>query len=257
MKLPYVSAYAHIAEAFGPYFRKQGFELTPWAGLGYDVSLLLLFSPLPCGGILTSPETAWKRYMAYHNPKASLLTAGFTRGQHPNYLDLFQLPQNLPAFLERTYTVVEDWKPVDTMGMNMADMLLRFFQGHGQESITDAINNIYRKLHTIQRELEQDNSFFPVLVQKVWDSAYIKVNWEIFLNRWEHYYPLFDYLPFYNELEHINSMVKKISPVFQTEGPEEAVFHQLFSPFSEIKTILLKINNRYVRQELSCPDRRR
>jgi hypothetical protein len=134
----------HLADAENPipqamhsYFERQGFVLEAYQNNEDFKEALLIFAPLWDGQRYQSPEGVWAKYMSKKYPNSKLIVLSNLPAKDPNYVDLFDLPTDWPAFLSQAPTArrFETERSVFTGGMDMEERLLRFLMGHGEESL--------------------------------------------------------------------------------------------------------------------------
>lgn len=216
------------------YFERQNVRFVPYTGkdqLG-DYPGLMIFIPIEYLGQFVSPTETWRRYLARHHPKTRLIIAGVEVINHPNYLDLLALPEDFSVFFHNLKVVTEaDWQPIITEAVDMQDKLHRFYEGHGNESVTYTLSKIRRKMETLAGLLKETNyikawkEIFEPLPGEA--AAYTEGKWNELVRRWAHYAPFFHYLPFREEIEEVGRRIALIAPFFRNNCREEELYIRL------------------------------
>ena len=212
------------------------------------IDILLVVSPFYCNNIYISAEAIWKRYLHLNSPDAIMLTAGFKTAKHSNYLDLLQLPANPQAFISRAKTAAGKWEPPFSGGLNIAEKLRRFYQGHGDDSVTDVLHTIIRIFSIADVELKQYQTPFEELKADLFVSNAVTTKWRELKNRWVNYLPFFQCLPFWDIFIGVDQLFDQIDPFFATDCAEEMLFWELncLETLKQIKDQLATICNQYV-----------
>lgn len=210
-------------------------------------------------GFYYSISQTWKRYLSLHSPKTKLIVAGFSNYKNSNYIDLLNFPDDFNAFIKNTLPVSDDWEiPID--GENLLDTMLRFFEGHGRESVLSALSSLKQTINMVFTDLSLGYSFTDIWHQLI--SSQAKPELEILLHRWLQYYPYFEYLPFYPLIQEINDDFSDLSEIIACNKPDEHLFlnYPLEEKLCRIYYQLVEIDKLYIRPELyiesqSAPDR--
>jgi len=213
-----------------------------------EAKIIILSSPMYIDGVYVSAEGLWKNYLEYHTPEAILLIAGFLEAKHPNYLDLLKLPKKLEAVLSDAKTASDNWPPVTTDGLDMMEKIHRFFEGHGDESLTDAFDKILRTLRIAGDELKVHNDSYEEVKNDLLLPSKLPAKWTILKSRWANYFPYFQCLPFFELFKEIEQWLLEIDPFFETGCEQETLFWQLncLEKIEKIKSNLTSISKHYV-----------
>lgn len=180
-----------------------------------DKLIIILRSPIPVGDLLISAEQLWKNYLNVHLPETKLIIAGFSSAQAPNYIDLLDLPKNMESFLEQALPVHQYWNPVNTGALDMSQHFQRFFKGHGKESIMDVLINIQTSLKMTIDAVQNNGKDFNASVDALLND--LPQLWAEFKNRWDHYFPLFQCLPFFDLFEKSYTLINDLTPYLLQE----------------------------------------
>mgnify|MGYP005666360043 CR=1 FL=1 len=212
-------------------------------------AVVVLMSPLACNRKYISAEFTWKQYLREHLPNALFIIAGFSNFQQDNYLDLLSLPNDVPAFLNRAEPAGTNWNPVFTGGLDMRVLLARFFEGHGDESVTDELNGILRILKIAGDELKHPDVTYEEVHRELLLANRLPERWNTLNNRWINYYPNFECLPFFSLFQKVDLALQHIAPYFRGECAQEALFCELdcILHLENAKSDLVKIEQLYVK----------
>lgn len=213
-----------------------------------EAKIIILSSPIYVDGVYVSAEGLWKNYLEYHCPKAILLIASFTEVSHSNYLDLLQLPDKFADFLPKAKLANEKWGPVKSDGLDMMEKIHRFFEGHGDESLTDAFDKILRTLRIAGDELKVHHATYEEVKKELLLPNNLPAKWIVLKSRWANYFPYFQCLPFFDYFKQIETCLLEIDPFFETGCEQETLFWQLgcLEKIEKIKSNLTSISKHYV-----------
>ncbi len=220
MDIFFLATNQSVPAYFAQHVGAKGLRMVPFDyedGLS-NCKVFVLFSPLYVNGHYVSSDSVWKKYCGQYSPEMKFLTAGFANPSiSDNCLEISDLPNDLSQFITNAKTAADaNWKPTDTGGLDMMDVLRRFFNGHGNESIMQQFSKLLRIPANIQSAL---NLNFPL--QRIYDlylsDGDLAGRWQVFLNRWNRYYPFFSCLPFYPKFQEIEKLVQKINVFFQSD----------------------------------------
>ncbi|GJM34065.1 MAG: hypothetical protein DHS20C18_30660 [Saprospiraceae bacterium] len=251
-----VASQLQVVNAMKKYFTDGGFKFCHLALPVSDEALLVgsdtvvvLMSPIVCNGKYLSAELPWKQYLREHLPNNLLIIAGFSDFQGDNYLDLLHLPKNIKAFLNRAEIAGGSWEPAYTGGLDVAEQLRRFFEGHGDESVTDELNNTLRILKIARDEMKRHQAEYQSVWKDLLLANRLPSKWNTLNNRWINYYPNFECLPFFGTFVQVNLALQHIAPYFNSNCEEEALFWELdcIEHLEHAKSALVKIEQHYVK----------
>ncbi|MFN0037020.1 MAG: hypothetical protein ACKVUS_18350 [Saprospiraceae bacterium] len=226
--------------------RQHGLEHSAYQpGDAIKATHFVLFSPVWCNEQFVVCDSVWKKYFEVEKSRAfrkiGLVTAGYERAKHENYLCLLDLPEDLPAFFEEALPCHEAWQPFPVKGTDMAQALRRFYLGHGNESVLAAFDSIATKVRDIEKHratmpfekiLEGENSLVsPAKLGELWHN---------FRVRWGHYRPFAPSLPFYPRLAELEEISKNMDVFFQTGCSDVNLFaeNKVAARTQRIKDIL-------------------
>lgn len=216
------------------YFDRQNIKFTPFLDAGQlnQCQGLVLFIPIECQGQFVSPDEIWRYFLAKHYPDLQFILAGVEHIQHHNYLDLLHLPSSFSAFFHNLKpTSYNEWTPFSTEAMDMREKLHRFYEGHGDESVTFSLGKISRKMETLAKRLKQVS--YPQAWKEIFEplegetTAYTEEKWKELHRRWGHYAPFFQYLPFRKDMEEVGRRIVFLSPFFENNCRDEKLFESL------------------------------
>ena len=231
MNILYLATNPPIPAWFAQLAEPQGLHLMPYLGGGSDLvsaEAVLLFSPFFVQGQYLSPDTVWKKYCRDNHPDLNLGPASFAVQPAKNCLELSDLPQNLSAFFETALPAQTkpDWEPADTGGLNMMDVLRRFFEGHGTESLMKEMQILLRPTINIGDDLKAGTPQDEIVEIHLSDGD-LAQRWERFLSRWKRYFLMFRGLPFYPIFQEIDILTQKIAPFFLNGGKDLSLYAQI------------------------------
>jgi len=210
----------------------------------------VLIEPFKIKNIYFTISPIWKYYLAVHSPNTKLIVMGFMNYQNSNYVDLLNLPKDFNTYVENALPVSANWEiPID--GADMLDYLKRFFAGHGGNSLPSKLNAIRQTFNIAYTQLANKQTNF----KEIWNELllpYGKPEWRELMNRWQNYYPYFEYLPFYPTIQEIDQKFSEISEFFTCINPKEKLFlNQGFdSQLTSIYQKLSEIDRLYIRPEI-------
>lgn len=253
-RIAYIATNRRIGKTLESYFlqhklepKSVGFSDTDPIDLK-GINILLIVNPFRCNNIYISAEAIWKKHLHLNKPDTTLLTAGFKSVKHSNYIDLLQLPDDPHAFIAQAKVAAEKWDPPFSGGLNIEDKLKRFYQGHGDDSVTDVLHTIIRIFSIANVEMKQYGTSFDELRADLFFLNGVREKWVVLKNRWVNYLPFFRCLPFWNTFSEVDKMFDYIDPFFSADCSEEMLFWELncLETLKQIKDQLASICNRYV-----------
>ncbi len=198
----YIASNLQVADRLAMLLERESIALCllhdarkPWADSDWSaVDALLLFTPFPYEGQYIAAEKIWAHYLRIHHPGVRFFTAGLARAQPgvTNHLDLLNLPDSFSDFFGRTESPLPA-PCVDTEGLPLRDKLVRFFDGHGKESIFDVLSDITRLLGMAETAAQRHGDAFETVKTDFLNK--LPQLWAALKNRWHNYYPLLLCLP--------------------------------------------------------------
>lgn len=244
------STQSTLADKIRSRFEQDGFVVSPANYLSPSPAFtyLCLCTPVFFHNTYMATAKLWKNYLSVHHPNTKLLTIGFQAASHSNHIDLLQWPANLKEYLAKAATVSESWQPVKEEGLDVEQRLHRFFEGHGDESLTDVLHKILRVLIMARDEVKHHQVAYEEVYRELIKNSHIREKWDLLINRWVNYLPYFRGLPFYNTFEEMDNTLKAIAPFFISNCQDENLFHNLecVEALKTIKEELELIARQYV-----------
>lgn len=228
-QISYIATNRQLPQALHPWFEAQNYSLQ--ALLNYDktgipplsnTNILLLFVPFFHNNVYISIENVWKKYLELNYPNILLLTAGYIKHTHANYLDLLQLPENLEYFIEHAKSLSEFESMPFSGGLIIEDKLQKFYEGHGDESLTDELGKVYRIVTMATDEVKIHQSSYIEILENLFQANNIVEKWGVLINRWHNYLPFFEGLPFFGTFKEVDAILKQIAPFFEQECKTES-----------------------------------
>lgn len=210
--------------------------------------VLIIQEPVFINNNYLSVSLCWKNYLQLHSPKSVLLNAGFGNGQDLNYLDLLDLPRDSNAFLFNARVVDEEWTPVSTGGVDVSQKLQRFFEGHGDESVTDELHKMLRVCKIARDELKIHEAPFAEVSTELLLPNKLPHKWNVLQSRWQFYIAYFKSLPFYEDFAALEEIFNTVAPFFTGGCLDENLFWETncVERLEQLKTGLEKIESSYV-----------
>jgi len=211
---------------------------------------LIIVEPFRIDNKYSTISPIWKNYLAINYPNTKLIVMGFMDFQSRNYIDLFHLPNNFNEYLENALPVSEDWEiPID--GADILEYIKRFFAGHGGNSVLSKLNSLRQTFNIAYTGLA-DGSLSLDEIHNELLFPFGKVEWEELLNRWQNYYPYFEFLPFKPAMEKINNTFTDINEFFSDENITKQIFSekQINERLDKVYSELHKIDELYIRPEI-------
>ncbi|HMQ86376.1 MAG TPA: hypothetical protein PKB07_02230 [Flavilitoribacter sp.] len=176
-------------------------------------------------------------------------------------MGLFNLPENLESFANSIEPVKSVLPSAPLQSYDLIFKLYRFFKGHddkaadsiiaGLETIRSRMQSLF--LHYQNRQgqpylelLENILNFMDLEedIRPVSPTSPIAI-WENFKNRWDHYFPLFEWTPFYPELQTVNQLINRCFPFFQSGWKAETELTPTVNHLNQIHSTLQQIEDDY------------
>lgn len=223
-QISYIATNQLLPQAISTWFEAQNYSLKPLSihnEKGHpqlsNTNILLLFVPFFHNNVYISIENVWKKYVALHYPNILLLTAGYIKHTHANYLDLLQLPESLEYFIKHAKSVSEFDSMPFSGGLIIENKLQKFYEGHGDESLTDELGKVYRMVTIATDEVKIHHSPYIEVLENIFQANHIVDKWSVLINRWHNYLPFFKGLPFFETFKEVDAILKQIAPFFEQE----------------------------------------
>jgi hypothetical protein len=237
-------------EMIAPRFEEAGLAAHWQAPYPVDATFdaFFLLTPLFVQRTYVATASFWKNYLARHQPASKLLTMGFQAIRHPNHIDMLNWPEDLAATLQQAAIASTPWSPIPEGGIDIRKRFFRFFEGHGDESLTDVLHNILRVLIMVHDEIDQHQESFSVVFDQLISPSRIEQKWQLLLSRWVNYIPFFEGLPFYPTFAKLDRLLQQIAPFFTDGCRNEQLLRQLqcVNHLKTIKSELELIARQYV-----------
>ena len=246
--------FSNISQIYEPlhqfYFKHKNITSSCFTKEIFNFKIIVIIEPFHIQSKYATISPIWKRYLAKNLPNTKLIIMGFIDYQSKNYIDLLNLPKDFNAYLQNGLPVSADWEiPID--GADMLEYLKRFFAGHGGNSLLSKLNQLKQSVNTAHTQIVSGVASF----KEVWGELllpYAKPEWQELINRWQNYYPYFEYLPFYPAMQEINQKFSEISEIFTCNIPPEKLFlkSDIDSTLTHIHQRLTEIDKLYIRPEI-------
>lgn len=266
-----------ILEAFDQYIGKS-YQLIDYmeSRNAKSIKTLLIVDPLLVNRKFVSISKTWRRYLFVHCKNAKLIILGKRVSEHPNYLDIGQLPDDFHKWLVEDAKSISDfefrrkevegldpetiidhfedsWEETLSLPGECIDLKLQqFFDGHGNVSLISRLIALRMTLVIAYNKVIANG----VDHAKVYQEFIIphKNEWDHFKNRWDTYRSYFNVLPFISEIEAIEKIISEIQLFFEKNIKSSEHFHQ-FKCHDKVKWVQeeLKQIEPFSRIEFFCP----
>ncbi|MDD2600504.1 MAG: hypothetical protein PHO37_14980 [Kiritimatiellae bacterium] len=173
-----------------------------------DHKKILFFDPFDIDGNYLNYHSVYRRYLQLHNPEAKMVVLGLWLIDHPNYIDIFHLPDSLEDVFSRAKTAKEQCT-LTLGGEDAGDTLKSFFSGHGDKSLMSSLINLVPALNTSHYEIVCNNEDWNYVFEKLIEPYSIS-GIEQFMQRWGNYHNIMEHMPFYPELLVVKDSIEDI-----------------------------------------------
>jgi hypothetical protein len=228
--------------ALAEYFKRQGAYLEPYSIKDKPAAqYLLIIEPIQMGFDLYACSSIWKAWLLKHKPDTRLIVAGYHSAaglNHSNYLDLLNLPKDfanqyltkvravsaftLTPITNRSSASSENQRYEDRWatglpitGHRIETQMRRFIEGHdlgNKSSFSNQMTNIRRLIKDLI-DLQGMEDEFKVMIKLRVDQ--LIQEWDEFKIRWTFYKVFFEWLPFRDAYESIDSAMKKLDVIIK------------------------------------------
>lgn len=251
MTVHYIASDLQVADRLATLLAPEGVALQllhdarkPWADPDWTaIKVLLLFTPFRYEGQYIAAEKIWAHFLHTHHPEVRFFTAGTSKAQTgvTNHLDLLNLPASFLRFFlpENSMSVAQ---MVDTEGLPLHDKLIRFFDGHGKESIFDVLSDITRLLGMAESAAQRHGDTFETVKTTFLNK--LPLRWTELKNRWNNYYALLLCLPVAAVLREIDMLIAEADKRYMIQICTDERLYQdqtLLNLLHNIHKLLLKV----------------
>ncbi len=228
------------------YYEKSGVVFSDDPKLEANTEFLLL-DPFYVGGCYLNYHAVYHRYFQLNKPDAKLVVIGFWQVKHPNYIDLFQLPDTLEYKLSQAKTAREEWM-LNLGGANGMDILKAFFAGHGEGSLMNSLISLIPALNSSHNAVVHENEDWEH-VFKVLIEPYSISGIEQFKQRWREYQNVMKRMPFYPKLDEVKKTIEDIGAHLNSTDESKKWFlnSDVSSKLKSAVDTLRQIESDYVR----------
>ncbi len=190
----------------------------------------------------------WQKYFAHYHPEVKVIGFGYQSVKESNYLDLFSLPENAESYLSKSMNAEKNIIFRKGKGENIRNRTQKFFEGHGDQSVTDELDKVLRIMQMADDEMSIHQEPYQFIQRELFMPNDLSAKWQLIKNRWSFYAPFFKCTPFYQEMETLWTLLQKISPFFDGNCEEESLFWDLdcVTLLKKLKTGLSEIEKIYV-----------
>lgn len=222
---------------------------------------LLVHSPLFIANQFVQTEGLWRKYLINLNSRIKVISMGFRLAKDLNYIDLLNLPCYLTEFIAAARLPHLQESEINTFGLNLNNKLYRFFKGHDDktaDSIIAGLETIRSRMQSLflQYQNRQNQPYLELLenilnfmdleedIRPASPTSPIAI-WENFKNRWDHYFPLFEWTPFRPEFQTVDQLIDQCFPFFQSAWKDETKLNSTVGYLNQIYSILQRIEDDY------------
>ena len=135
--------------------------------------------------------------------------------------------------------------PLHAGGLDMAEKLGRFFEGHGGESVRAVLTDLLIATSTISTLLKQPGGLGIIQTEYFGDTADFLQRWRRFSERWCRYFPFLGCLPFYASIQAIHNHINTLDYIFNSSLVDVNLYIQSNAPglIGEIKRLFEQIES--------------
>ena len=225
------------------YYEKSGVVFSDDPKLEANTEFLLL-DPFYVGGYYLNYHAVYHRYFQLNKPDAKLVVIGFWQVAHPNYIDLFHLPDTLEYKLSQAMTAREEWAP-SLGGINSMDMLKVFFAGHGGGSLVNSLIKLVPVPKSAHNTVEHDRE--RVFKELIEPHSISRI--EQFKQKWWEYHDVIKHMPFYPKLDEVKKTIEDIGDHLNSTDESKKWFlnSDVSSKLKSAVDTLRQIESDYVR----------
>ncbi len=211
-------------------------------------ALFLVPEPLIFGQQYYFVTDLWQKYFANKHPETKVIGIGYHPEEDHNYLNLFDLPNTPASFIGKAMDADKNIIFRKGKGENIRYRLQKFFEGHGDQSVTDELDKVLRIMQIAHDELENHGEPYALIQQELFIPNALPAKWKLIQNRWSFYQAYFECTPFYGEIEQLWQLLQKLSPFFDENCEQESLFWGLdcIETLKLLKTGLSEIEKIYV-----------
>jgi len=212
-----------------------------------SASTIIILEPFRIKNIYFIISPLWKRYLSVHTPDTKLVVLGFCEYQGDNYIDILNFPDDFIARVKNARSVSSNWDiPID--GADMLKWIEGFFEGHGGSSVMSKLNELHQTIDIASQKLIDGSYTFDEIKNDLL-LPYAIPEWQELMSRWQYYFPLFQYLPFYPTIQEIQGIFSDLSENFACFFREENLLlkKQINVKIKQVSQKLTEIDRLYIR----------
>ena len=166
----------------------------------------------------------WEKFFAYKYPMVKVVGFGYHPEEDQNYLNLLELPSKPEAFLSRAMQADRNIIFRKGKGTSIRFLIRKFFEGHGDQSVTDELDKVLRIMQIAHDELKNHGEDYALIQLELFVPNALPQKWKLIQNRWSFYGSYFKSTPFYGEIEQLWQLLQKLSPFFDGNFEKETLF---------------------------------
>lgn len=237
----FLSTKPAVAKLLEEYCKAQNIILKPYPDdTEISMEYLMIIEPIQIGFRYFSLSGLWKAWLMDTAPHTKLIVATHAKRQHPNVLNLLDLPVSLSEWLEEIspvaafvpqyggYQVINEQKydqyadPWDRYslrtGKQIRSEIENFLKGHdGDHSFRAQLMRVKKAVEDIaDMMINRDDFPSDFLEQKTTEyRETIFSNWKKLFDRWEYYQAFFAWLPFRSTTDKMKDYLDELSKHIQ------------------------------------------
>ena len=218
-------------------------EINPLSVSGYDS--IILIEPYKLQNEYYQIHDVWKQYLNATYPEITLLILSFSKIDHPNHIDILDLPSDLMGKIQNAMPTKREWI-ISGQGRRISTRLSVLFKTHGLESILDLLSNLNQSINLltvfsveVNRSTTESN-FHEI--RKIACQDTLKA-----VEKIDGYFPYFKILPFYSQIKGMMNLLYEIGEIlsdntFTIQTMKHSNFEiplkKMIADFKEIKQFI-------------------
>jgi hypothetical protein len=175
----------------------------------------LIIDPFFVNGQYINYSSIYRQFLTKKHPSAKILIAGIWEIEHPNYIDLFKLPNDLDGKCNNAMQT-DYLEEVISNGIDVREIMKHFFEGHGEFSLLSSLINLLPALNAAYIKMKHQEGDW-VDVNNTLIVPFSSKGTKEFVRRWDKYQPYLEFLPFFPDLQIIERDIRQIANIDATD----------------------------------------
>lgn len=217
------------------YFSQFNVELKEYEETKINqIKYLMLLEPILIRNKHYVLSSLWKNWLMDNQPNVKLIVASYRQSDHPNALNLLDLPSDVPTWLKQLpkagayqpqyagykeidghkYDQYSDpWKffPLP-LGLDIKEDLSVFLNGHDRiNSFVDQLIRLRKAMMDLQIILQNEEKTLDRREEIEEEHLIINISWKALKIRWDNYQELFKWLPFKSIVEQMMQELNELA----------------------------------------------